>query len=255
MNLQNYFHTGDKVYADNPARSFILFQSKSSPIQIATGDNPAADAFLTIEASKSSQAIDLKSISGRIHVHGDCAILTDCPLVEFVAPALPNPVTGFTLTADTLTLNVGDTGTATVSAVTPVDADTTQVVFVSKDKSMVEIDYSTGEYVAKKSGSVVIQAWMDSVVREVTLTVRPALESFDIDVQDASIAIAGTQAYSATNILPAGAITQNIVWSSSDEGIASFAGNTATGVSAGVVVVTATDETGIVATTTLTVTA
>lgn len=253
MNLQNYFHTGNKIYADNVARSFILFQSKSSPIQIATGDNPPDDAFLTIDASKSSQAIDLGSIAGRIHVRGDCAILTDVPLVEFSPPTLPNPVTDFTLTADVTTLSAGETGTASVSGVLPVDAGTTTVVFVSMDKSKLTIDYNTGEFVAKAAGTVQVQAWMDSVGKTIEITVRPALESFEVSPQNPSIAVAGTQVFSVDNLLPVGSVSTGVVWTSSDESVASVVGNEATGASAGTAIITATDATGVVATTTITV--
>lgn len=175
MNINTYTHVGNKVYADNPARSFILFQAKNSAVSIATGDNPDADSFFTIAANQRSQAFDYGSISGRMHVQGDCAILTNVPLVEFVAPEKESLVTSFTLTADTPAITVGNSGQATVSAITPSDADNAaHIVYESSDKSVLKVDYKTGAYDAVGEGTASVIAWMDSVSQSAEVVVSAA---------------------------------------------------------------------------------
>lgn len=258
MNLKNYFHTGSKIYADNPSRGHLQIQAKTGDVTVAFGDAPTADSFFTIPAGKNSNEVGgapkTGSISGRIHINGDCAIATDCELVEFVAPDLPNPVVTFTLSSDKATVSVGESGTISIGGVQPVDADNDTKVYVSPAKNIATVDYVSGEFVGKGEGVVNLEGWMDSVGKTVQITVLPALQSFDIAPLDASIAVAGTQQFTASNASPATAALTNLVWSSSDESIATFAGDTATGVAAGTVTVTATDiYSGATATTTLTV--
>ncbi|TQI68564.1 Ig-like domain-containing protein [Clostridium sp. KNHs216] len=154
------------------------------------------------------------------------------------------PVTGITLSANTLSImkNATETLTATI---TPEDATNKKIVWTSSNDSIVSVD-STGKVTAKDFGSAIVTATTEdgNLSAQCTANVVTPVTGISLDKSVISM-IRGTVAELVATVEPENATNKNVNWTSSDESIASVdsSGNV-TGVRTGTALIRATTEDG-----------
>ena len=169
-----------------------------------------------------------------------------------VKPILVSSVTLDKQTAEVLR---GETVTL-IATVLPTDADNTTLVWTSSDETVATV--LDGVVTTLKAGEAVITATTtddSDLSASCTVTVKPILVSFvTLDKQTAEVLRGETVTLIAT-VLPTDADNTTLVWTSSDETVATVQGGVVTTLKAGETVITATttDRTDLSASCTVTV--
>ena len=150
-------------------------------------------------------------------------------------------VTGVTLNKSATTLYVGDSETLTAT-VAPADATNKTVSWTSDDESVATVE--DGEITAVGVGSATITATTEDGDFTATcdVTVNPvAVTSVALNKTSTSITYGNTETLTAT-ILPANATNKNIVWTSSNESVATVEDGVITANAVGTTTITATSQ-------------
>ena len=165
-------------------------------------------------------------------------------------------VDSITLDPSSATLNVGDTNQI-AAIIKPANATERDVVWSSSDSSIVSVD-DKGIIKGLKPGTatITVKTKDGSVVATCTVTVKEVpVESITFDTNNLSVKVGTTAQINAT-IKPSNATNKELIWTSSDDSIASVDSNgKVTGKKVGSVTITAKSKDGSVqATCTVTVT-
>ncbi|MGN0804114.1 MAG: Ig-like domain-containing protein [Candidatus Coproplasma sp.] len=155
------------------------------------------------------------------------------------------PITGVTLNTNTLTLGVGNKGSL-LATVAPTNATNRAVIWTSSDSTVATV--TDGVVTALKAGTATITVTTQgtdkdgkthSYTCEVTVSTSISVTSVTIIGTETEIAKGGTTKLTAT-VKPDNANDKTVTWSSSDERVATVGSDgTVTGVSAGIVTITA----------------
>ncbi len=149
-------------------------------------------------------------------------------------------VTGISLSAMEQTLDIGGV-TVLTATVLPTDATNKSVTWSSSNSSVAIV--TSGVVTAIGEGSAVITATTEDGMKtaECTVTVNAPVDTFEsltLNKTSVTVKVGNTTSLVAT-VKPEG-VAANIIWTSSDESIATVVNGTITGVKAGTATITAT---------------
>ena len=137
------------------------------------------------------------------------------------------PVTSITLNKSVLSLAVGETETLTLSEVLPATATDKTVTWSSSNSSVASVNSSTGVVTANAVGGPVTITATANDGSGVTATCAVTVIAARVDVTGVTLnktattlLVGGTETLTAT-IAPADATNKNVVWTSSDDAVAS----------------------------------
>ncbi|MBQ7147021.1 MAG: Ig-like domain-containing protein [Lachnospiraceae bacterium] len=192
--------------------------------------DPASGLFYTL----GTFAEGIHAVMG-IYTHGDVAP---------PAPADPVPVTSVSVSPETLTLEVTEQSTLTAT-VLPEDADNKSVSWTSSDPAVATVD-ENGLVTAQAAGTAVITAasvenpeLSDSCTVTVNAPVAPIpVTSVTLNLDAVTLLPGGTVTLTA-EALPEQADNRTVLWSSSDETVATVENGVVTALAAGTAVITA----------------
>lgn len=214
--------------------------------------DPSADPTLPIYAQLEARIENLEKSGGgsqsagctfRDALAGEVFV----PDEETVSEDTPIPVTGVALNKSSVTLSAGDSETL-IAAITPDNASNSSISWKSSDTAVARVA-TDGTVTAVSAGTAVITATSaDTTYGTVSASCSATCENVAVT----GITLSGTAASIEQNttttltasITPDNATNKNVIWSSSDNEIATVAGGVVTGVSAGDVVITAKTEDG-----------
>ena len=145
-------------------------------------------------------------------------------------------VTSVTLDKTSLSMKAGDTETLKAT-VNPTDATDKTITWMSSDVSVVTV--SEGKLTAKDSGTATITAKAGNCTADCTVTVSVDVESVSLDITTLSLSVGESATLTAT-VKPDNASDKNVVWTSSDNSVATVSNGKATAVKAGTATVKAT---------------
>jgi uncharacterized protein YjdB len=145
-------------------------------------------------------------------------------------------VTSVTLDKTSLSMKIGDSETLTAT-VNPADATDKTITWMSSDVSVVTV--SDGKLTAKDSGTATITAKAGNCTADCTVTVSVDVESVSLDITTLSL-IVGESATLTATVKPDNATDKNVVWTSSDNAVATVSDGKVTAVNAGTATVKAT---------------
>ena len=126
------------------------------------------------------------------------------------------PVSSVTLDRTMLSLSIGETATLTAT-VMPDNATDKTIVWTSSDESVAKV--ANGKVTALKSGTTTITARCGSKSVECIVTVIVPVSSITLDRNDLMLPVGDAATLIAT-VKPDNATSKNIVWSSSNESVA-----------------------------------
>lgn len=157
------------------------------------------------------------------------------------------PVNNIVLDSETLTLEIGDEHTLTVT-VTPSDADDKTITWTSSNESVATVDRD-GKVVAVGAGkaSVTVTTADGELDATCAVTVVPEIvETTGIALDKSEHTIAAGESFTLTaTVSPADATDKTVTWASSDESVATVDANgKVTAVKEGTVTITATSGGG-----------
>ena len=153
-----------------------------------------------------------------------------------VVPAKPVEVESVTLDRTTLDLTVGDTERLTAT-VLPEDAADKTVVWSSSDSSVASV--ADGLVTALAPGTATVTAKAGGKSAECVVTVGPVeVLSVTLDQTTLDLTVGDTERLTAT-VLPEDATDKTVVWSSSDQEVATVADGLVTALAPGTATVTA----------------
>ena len=220
------------------------------------------DTIATVDSSGvvTAVAVGSATITATANDGSNASGNADITVTDGSQPPVTVAVTGVALDQSSASMIVGDTLTLTAT-VSPSDATDQTVTWTSSDETVATVD-SNGVVTALTAGSATITvtttdggftASVDVNVTEPSVTVM--VTDVILDQTSASVAVGNTLTLAAT-VSPSDATDQTVVWSSSDETIATVVNGVVTGVAAGQVTIIATahDGGGAVATAVITVT-
>ena len=129
-------------------------------------------------------------------------------------------VTGLSLNKSSLTLQKGTTETL-VASISPEDASNKDILWTSKDETVATVS-TTGEVKALKSGTttITVQSIDGSYTASCQVTVFVTVTGIKLDKQELSVTEGKTLKLTPT-ILPEDATNKKIIWSASDNTVAS----------------------------------
>ena len=145
-------------------------------------------------------------------------------------------VTSVTLDKTSLSMKAGDTETLKAT-VNPTDATDKTITWMSSDVSVVTV--SEGKLTAKDSGTATITAKAGNCTADCTVTVPVDVESVSLDITTLSLSVGESATLTAT-VKPDNASDKNVVWTSSDNSVATVSNGRVTAVKAGTATVKAT---------------
>ena len=145
-------------------------------------------------------------------------------------------VTSVTLDKTSLSMKAGDTETLKAT-VNPTDATDKTITWMSSDVSVVTV--SEGKLTAKDSGTATITAKAGNCTADCTVTVSVDVESVSLDITTLSLSVGESATLTAT-VKPDNASDKNVVWTSSDNSVATVSNGRVTAVKAGTATVKAT---------------
>ena len=145
-------------------------------------------------------------------------------------------VTSVTLDKTSLSMKAGDTETLKAT-VNPTDATDKTITWMSSDVSVVTV--SEGKLTAKDSGTATITAKAGNCTADCTVTVSVDVESVSLDITTLSLSVGESATLTAT-VKPDNASDKNVVWTSSDNSVATVSNGRVTAVKAGTTTVKAT---------------
>jgi len=157
-----------------------------------------------------------------------------------------NPVTGISLDLSKITLEVGSFRTL-VATITPSNASNKNVIWSSSNSSVCSVSNAT--ITANKKGTAVITAKSEDGNYTATCNVTVADEGnipvtgINLDISNKTIGVSKSFTLTPT-ISPSDATNKNVIWTSSNDAIASVSNGEVTGVSVGDAVITAKSEDG-----------
>jgi hypothetical protein len=206
----------------------------------ATYEN-GSSADITSEAIWESGNITVATISagnatgvgvGTTDITATLGSVTSEPAILTVGPAIP---TSIIVTPEGGSVETGGTqqltATAEYSDGSTVDV-TNQVTWSSSNEGIASIDEG-GLATGKSAGDIEVTASLSGVSGSATLTVNsPKLLSILITPESASIPVNGTQQFVATGVYSDNSsvdVTASATWTSSDSGVATIVGGSATG--------------------------
>ena len=134
-----------------------------------------------------------------------------------------------TLDKTSLSMKAGDTETLTAT-VDPADATDQTITWSSSDDSIVTV--SDGKLTAKDSGTATITAKVGNCTAECTVTVTVDSEAVSLDITSLALTV-GESAVLTSTVKPENATDKNVVWTSSDENVATVSDGKVTAIGAG----------------------
>ena len=163
--------------------------------------------------------------------------VAECPVIVGV------PVTDITLSETEKEMAAGRQFQLTAT-VLPENATNKKIMWTSSDTTIAEVSES-GLVTAKKDGNVIITAVTlnGRVQATCSVTVKTPPTNLYLNASEKTININEKLELNA-NVVPKTASNKNVIWSSSDESVASVENGVVTGLSAGSTVITATTEIG-----------
>ena len=172
------------------------------------------------------------------------AATADMALTKTCVVHVTTPVTAFDVKEKSLRIKPESTYQIEY-AITPADADHTNVIFSSSDESILTVD-ETGMITALSAGTATVTAAIENagMTAEIAVTVDYPVEGIHVDVLQASV-YKRDSLQITPSIEPENATDQTIVWSSSDPSVASVDENgTVTAIAPGTVIITVMTEDG-----------
>ena len=157
------------------------------------------------------------------------------------------------LSLSELTLEKGK-GKVLIAEVIPENATEKQITWTSSDEKVATVDQK-GKVTAVAGGEAVIRAasTTDGIYAECKVTVKVSSKTLTLDSDKATLYLGETLSLKS-EITPEDVTNKNIIWSSSDENVATVENGTVTAKGRGTAVITAkTEDTGLEATCTVTV--
>ncbi len=145
-------------------------------------------------------------------------------------------VTSVTLDKTSLSMKAGDTETLKAT-VNPTDATDKTITWMSSDVAVVTV--SDGKLTAKGAGTATITAKAGNCTADCTVTVSVDVESVSLDKTVLSLAVGESATLNAT-VKPDNATDKNVVWTSSDNTVATVSNGKVTAAKAGTATVKAT---------------
>ena len=161
--------------------------------------------------------------------------------VEVTASAVA--VMGVTLNKSSLSLSVGENETLTAT-VSPSNATNKNVIWTTSDSSIATV--SNGKVTAVEAGSVTITVTTEDGSKTASCLVRVstvAVTGVSLNKTSLSL-VAGSYETLIATVSPTNATNKNVVWSSSDDSIATVENGVVTAVKEGSITITATTEDG-----------
>jgi uncharacterized protein YjdB len=146
------------------------------------------------------------------------------------------PTGSITLDKTVLSLAVGESATLTAT-VKPDNATDKNVVWTSSDNTVVTV--SDGKVTAVKAGTATVKATCGGKTAECVVTVTVPVSSVTLDKTMLSLTVGESATLSAT-VKPDNATDKNVVWTSSDNSVATVSNGKVTAVKAGTATVKAT---------------
>jgi len=162
-----------------------------------------------------------------------------------IRPVMPIPVESVSLDKTSLRIPIGSKATLT-AIILPENATVKDVIWSSSNPSIATVGSITGEITGIAAGSAVITATTidGHFSAQCSVQVIVPVTGITLDKNTLTISEGETQALMAT-VLPDNAYNKEVVWSSSNQAIATVTGDgKVTGVSAGSAVITATTSDG-----------
>ena len=158
----------------------------------------------------------------------------------FTLHAEPNPALKVSFNKDSLELHKGSTAHLSAS-VYPSDADNLSVTWNSSDETIVKVD-KNGVVTAVSSGKATIYVRITdnpSLIDSCLITVFQPASEIKLNSSDKTIKVGEAFNLTAT-IVPSDADDKSVIWTSSNDSIATVTEGKVTGVKAGTVMITAT---------------
>lgn len=153
-------------------------------------------------------------------------------------------VTSLRINRDKTTIYAGDTLQVTSTA-SPATASNQEVIWASSDESVASID-KDGLITALDRGTTVITATAVDGSEKTTsfiLTVKKYVSAITLDKEKLTLYV-GERGTVKQTVLPEDANDRNVIWQSSDPGVATVSNGTITGVKAGTTTITCTARDG-----------
>ena len=153
-------------------------------------------------------------------------------------------VTSLRINRDKTTIYAGDTLQVTSTA-SPATASNQEVIWASSDESVASID-KDGLITALDRGTTVITATAvdgSEKTTSFTLTVKKYVSAITLDKEKLTLYV-GERGTVKQTVLPEDANDRNVIWQSSDPGVATVSNGTITGVKAGTTNITCTARDG-----------
>ena len=164
--------------------------------------------------------------------------------VSCIVNVLPVSVTGITLDKTEASIKIGSTSKLNAT-VTPDNAENKNIIWSSENSDIVSVDES-GNITAKSIGTAVVTATTEvgNFTAKCKVTVLPiAVSGIKLEKTELSIAEGATTRLNAT-VLPENATDKSVLWSSSNEKVATVENGTITALSQGTAVIIATTKDG-----------
>lgn len=202
----------------------------------------ATDKTVTWSSSNNSVATVNNGKITAVSV-GNATITAQIGCIKSECSVTVNPieVTSITLDCTSLTLEVGHT-TLLFATVLPDDATDKTITWLSSDNSVAIV--SDGKVTAMSVGEATITARIGNVKAECLITVNPTeVASMTLDKSSVTLAPDESVTLNAT-VLPDNATDKTVIWSSSDNGVATVTNGIVTAISVGKATITAKTSNG-----------
>ena len=159
--------------------------------------------------------------------------------------------TSISLNKPSLSLNIGDSETLTVTFTPSNTTDSKSITWTSSNADIASVD-SNGKVTAKKSGSVTIVATSSTGhIATCEVTVIKPIESIALDKTDVSLKVKETATFTVTFTPSDTTDNKSITWTSNNEKVATVKDGKVTAIKAGTATITATTKNGKTATATV----
>ncbi|WP_051656538.1 Ig-like domain-containing protein [Butyrivibrio sp. AE3004] len=231
-----------KITTDITSKTLKVGESVTATATLTPSD--ATNKYVKWLTSDSSVAdVDGGVITG---IHSGTATITavagsDNKVIAPIQITVYQPVTGLTLDKTNLSLRVGETAPLT-STIIPADADDKTVTWSSSDEAVATV--ANGTITAVKTGTATITAtshYDNSITATCKVTVIIPVAGLTLDKNALSLKV-GEAAILTPTITPENADDKTIIWTSSNEAVATVANGTVTAIGSGTAVIKATSN-------------
>ena len=149
-------------------------------------------------------------------------------------------VSSITLNPENATLKINESVSISIT-ILPEEANQTPIIWSSSNNSVASVE--SGRVTAKSQGEAIITAGTEGggVSATCRITVIKSVESITLNNATCKVNVGESITLEAT-IMPEDASNKNVIWASSDEGIASVNGGVVRGIKGGTATITATSE-------------